>query len=303
MFKASTVYWCNIPAEKPGSRNCGTGKVIKVESSKMQERHDEAWKNWRTARKSRSVFEILRSVVLKCFNETHAWFDLQLNFPSLCKLPRLKLYKIHIHDGSFLCDFTRFLLEIQSRTCFSSWLHPSFQQNKYTKHIQNNLWQAQTIPEQIFGAQNTTWCSKSVLAPPEPSCSNEGQQEKEKHWPGVRSPRAAGSYTVLLSSILLVFYVFSALMSMSKFHTHTCVPYSRVCLHLLRWTCKEASKFLDRLMLSIINHIIRIWSPNRICRIIQSLNRGSVLDCHWLIMSRPTCEYLPNPSRKMRNAP
>ena len=146
MFKASTVYWCNIPVEKPGSRNCGTGKVIKVESSKMQERHDEAWKNWRTARKSRSVFEILRSVVLKCFNETHAWFDLQLNFPSLCKLPRLKLYKIHIHDGSFLCDFTRFLLEIQSRTCFSSWLHPSFQQNKYTKHIQNNLWQAQHHP-------------------------------------------------------------------------------------------------------------------------------------------------------------
>jgi hypothetical protein len=72
-----------------------------------------------------------------------------------------------------------------------------------------------------LGAQNTTWCSKSVLAPPEPSCSNEGQQEKEKHWPGVRSPRAAGSYTVFLSSILLVFYVFSALMSMSKFHTHT----------------------------------------------------------------------------------
>jgi hypothetical protein len=86
-------------------------------------------------------------------------------------------------------------------------------------------------------------------------------------------------------------------------HTHTCVPYSRLCLHLLRWTCKEASKFLDRLKLSIINHIIRIWSPNRICRIIQSLNRGSVLDCHWLIMSRPTCEYLPNPSRKMRKAP
>ena len=262
--------------EEKKSRNCRTEKVIKVESSKMQERHDQAWKNWRTARKSRSV--VLNEMLdwNSCLIRPTAEFSLSLSLSldlSRNTLPRLKLYKIHIHDKSFLCDFTCFLLEIQSRICFSSWLRPNFQRIKqiHETNPEQSVFTNSKHTWTTFEAQNTTWCSKSVLAPPEPSCSNEGQQEKEKRWPGVRSPGAAGSYAVFLSSILLILFNYClCILHFSCSHEHVQIPHTHTHVFLLQGVVcicyaglfKGSSIFWNWLKLSVIDHTVEIWPPN-----------------------------------------
>lgn len=151
MFKASTVYWCNIPIEKPGSRNCGTGKVIKVESSKMQERHDEAKTEGQHA--SQDLF----------LTYWGPWFwnaSMKLMPDSTCSWIFPLSASCHA-SSSTKSTSTTGLSSAISRV--SSWrykaepvFHPgsiqaSKEQNKYTKHIQN-------IPEQsLITSSNHPW--------------------------------------------------------------------------------------------------------------------------------------------------